>query len=79
MVGYKFFLFAFVCVVVSLFLFGCTDQSVTQNNGGTTQCPSSLQVCGNGCIPTNAICCNDGAVNGYCLQPSSGCGGGGNL
>ncbi len=72
----NFILFAVVCVVLSFFLFGCTDQNVTKTGGETTKCPSSLQVCGDGCIPTNAICCETEAVNGYCLQPTTGCGNG---
>lgn len=36
-------------------------------------CPSSLQACGKGCIPTNALCCDDGIVNTYCLQPAKEC------
>ena len=39
----------------------------------TTQCPSTLQTCGNGCIPQNALCCDDGSINNYCLKPANGC------
>lgn len=37
-------------------------------------CPTGLQACGPGCIPTNAICCDSNGVNSYCLQPTKGCG-----
>lgn len=43
--------------------------------GGTkAQCPVHLQPCGGGCIPQNALCCDNGVINSYCLQPTSSCG-----
>lgn len=63
-------------VLVILFLFGCTESNPANNSDFSSNCPSTLQACGEGCIPTNAICCNDDSVNGFCLQPSFGCGDG---
>jgi hypothetical protein len=43
-------------------------------NNNAAACPSGLQVCGRGCVPANARCCDGNGVNSYCLQPSTACG-----
>ena len=68
---------SFSVLFVVLLFFGCDEPTPpidTGPTGGNANCPSALQVCGNGCIPNNALCCDDGAVNSYCLQPTTGCG-----
>jgi len=53
------------------------DNTITTTpNTPTTQCPTALQQCGAGCIPQNAICCDEEGINSYCLQPTTGCGNG---
>ena len=53
------------------FLFGGNNGN-DENN--IAQCPAALQQCGQGCIPQNATCCDDGVTNQYCLGPTHGCG-----
>ncbi|MDD5148621.1 MAG: hypothetical protein PHH08_04125 [Candidatus ainarchaeum sp.] len=58
-------------VLAAVFFSGCVDP--IENPINAAQCPEILQECGAGCIPQNSICCDDGAYNGYCLQPANGC------
>jgi len=78
----------FILLVTLFLFFGCAtpnnvDSNVTNPNNFNNYnsdsnydlvCPEGLKVCGNGCIPTNSICCNKASLNGYCLQPTTGCG-----
>lgn len=45
-----------------------------QNNGASqTICHKDLQQCGPGCIPSNAVCCDNNIGNSYCLWPDTLC------
>lgn len=48
-------------VLAGVFIFYMNVVSVTR------QCPAGLQICGTGCIPTNAHC---GDGQNYCLEPT---------
>jgi hypothetical protein len=63
-----------ILITLLILISGCTTANKVK--GSASQCPSSLQSCGKGCIPQNAICCDNGEIDGYCLQPTTGCGNG---
>ena len=43
------------------------------NNLIGTNCSPSLRSCGSGCIPQNAVCCDETGGNSYCLAPNTLC------
>lgn len=59
-------------LVLTLVLTGCSGDEEGPN--GPTGCPDPLVQCGNGCVPANAICCDDGSktTSSFCTNAAVG-------